>query len=813
MLVGLYTRGGAIARRLAAAIESFEDVDVPVGALDVAFYRDDIGLRAVQPLGPTEVPVDVTGRVVVLVDDVLYTGRTIRAALDALTELGRPRAVQLAVLVDRGHRELPIRADFVGKNLPTRIGEDVRVRLAETDGGDDAVELWGEPRAGTKRRPARERIEETHEALLSVDDLDREGSRSCSTCRSTFLEVTRREIPKVPALRGKTVVSLFYEDSTRTRLSFETAAKRLSADTMSFTVSQLVGEQGREPARHGADDRGDGHRRDRRAPPAAGAPHRVAEWIDAAVDQRGDGSPRAPDPGAARRVHPAPPPRPGARRRARRDRRRRPALPGRRAATCRPSPRSAPRSRSSAPPTLLPESLEGWPVTVSHDLDDVLAEVDVVYLLRIQHERRTRRCSRRCASTPRAAGSPSERAALLKPDTLVMHPGPMNRGIEIAAEVAEGPASLVIDRSRTVSRCAWPSSTRCSAQGAALSEPPSALLIRGGRVVDATGERVAPTCSCRRARGRGRRRRSHAGGATCSTPSGCVVAPGLVDLQVHLREPGTEEAETIETGARPRRSGGSPRSCACRTPSPPLDDAAVVAPVLAPGRGRLVRRRIAGCITAGARARARADGRAARARRADLHRRRRLRGRRRRDAPRVRVRASLPGAVVAQHAEDPRSPPAATCTKGRGRAGSASPAARRPPRTSSWPRPRARAGSPARRYHFLHLSTAGAPSSCARPRRAGCPSPPRRTRTTSRSPTSACASFDPMFKVNPPLRTDGRRRRGERGARRRHDRRDRHRPRAAHARGQGAPVRGGAAGHARGRDRAGGRAHRAGRAR
>lgn len=143
VLIGLYTRGTAIAARLARAIESFEGIAVPVGSLDVAFYRDDIALRPVQPLGPTEVPVDVTGRVVVLVDDVLFTGRTARAALDAITELGRPRAVQLAVLVDRGHRELPIRADFVGKNLPTKRAEDVRVHLSETDGGADGIELWG----------------------------------------------------------------------------------------------------------------------------------------------------------------------------------------------------------------------------------------------------------------------------------------------------------------------------------------------------------------------------------------------------------------------------------------------------------------------------------------------------------------------------------------------------------------------------------------------------------------------------------------------------------------------------------------------
>lgn len=145
VLVGLYTRGVALARRLAAAIESFEGVTVPVGALDVSFHRDDFRLRHVQPQGPTQIPADVTDRVVVIVDDVLFTGRTARAAMEGVMELGRPRAVQLAVLVDRGHRELPIRADYVGKNLPTSQNEDVRVRLEEVDEEVDGVEIWGPP--------------------------------------------------------------------------------------------------------------------------------------------------------------------------------------------------------------------------------------------------------------------------------------------------------------------------------------------------------------------------------------------------------------------------------------------------------------------------------------------------------------------------------------------------------------------------------------------------------------------------------------------------------------------------------------------
>jgi pyrimidine operon attenuation protein/uracil phosphoribosyltransferase len=137
VLVGIAARGDDLARRLAAEIGRIEGAEVPVGALDISFYRDDIGLRKEAPeVHETRIPFDISGRTVVLVDDVLFTGRTIRAAMDALVDLGRPRAIQLAVLVDRGHRELPIRADYVGKNTPTRAEDLVRVLLEETDGAD-----------------------------------------------------------------------------------------------------------------------------------------------------------------------------------------------------------------------------------------------------------------------------------------------------------------------------------------------------------------------------------------------------------------------------------------------------------------------------------------------------------------------------------------------------------------------------------------------------------------------------------------------------------------------------------------------------
>ena len=149
LLLGIPSGGVPLAQRIAVAVEEFSGVAIPVGSLDTTLYRDDLRNRPHRALRPTNIPVDIDGAVVILVDDVLYSGRTIRAALDSLRDIGRPAAIQLAVLVDRGHRELPIRADYVGKNIPTSKDEDVTVSLTPLD-AEDRVTLVRPAEGGTK---------------------------------------------------------------------------------------------------------------------------------------------------------------------------------------------------------------------------------------------------------------------------------------------------------------------------------------------------------------------------------------------------------------------------------------------------------------------------------------------------------------------------------------------------------------------------------------------------------------------------------------------------------------------------------------
>jgi len=279
--------------------------------------------------------------------------------------------------------------------------------------------------------------------LLSIDDLDAEGLTAMLDLSEQFVAVNQRDIPKVPALRGKVVASLFYEDSTRTRLSFETAAKRLSCDVMTFSVAQSSVKKGESLLdtvqtieAMGIDAIVVRH-------PAAGAPHRIAGWIDASVINAGDG----------RHAHPT---------QALLDAltlRRHREIAGARVAIV-GDVRHSRVARSNvkalsllgaevtlvAPPTLLPESLEGWPVQVSHELDDVISEIDVVMLLRMQFERQREALFPTVREYTARYGLTEARAERLKPDALIMHPGPMNRGVEVAAAVADGPASLVTEQ-------------------------------------------------------------------------------------------------------------------------------------------------------------------------------------------------------------------------------------------------------------------------------------------------------------------------------------------------------------------------------
>lgn len=281
--------------------------------------------------------------------------------------------------------------------------------------------------------------------LLGIEDLSRTEVEDLLDLAESFAEVLGRERPKVPALLGKTVVSLFYEDSTRTRLSFETAAKRLSADTMTFSVSTSSVAKGeslldtvRTIEAMGADAFVVRHR-------AAGAAHRVASWTDASVVNAGDGRHEHPtqallDAFTLRRHRGA-------------------SLDGARIAIV-GDIRNSRVARSGiaawttlgadvtlvGPPTLIPEHAPSLPVRVDHDLDRAIADVDVVYLLRIQKERAAEALFPSVREYHLRYGLTTERFAAMGADTLVMHPGPMNRGVEIAPEVADSERSLVTEQ-------------------------------------------------------------------------------------------------------------------------------------------------------------------------------------------------------------------------------------------------------------------------------------------------------------------------------------------------------------------------------
>ena len=278
--------------------------------------------------------------------------------------------------------------------------------------------------------------------LLGIDDLGADGIGEVLRLADSFLEVTRRDIPKVPALRGKTVVSMFYEDSTRTRLSFETAAKRLSADTMTFSAGSSSLRKGeslldtvRTVEAMGIDAIVVRHR-------SSGVPQRIAGWIDASIINAGDGWHEHPTQALLDAF---------TLRRHRGD-----SFAGMkmtivgdikhsRVARSNVKALSALGAEVTlvAPPTLMPPDLEGWPVTISYDLDEVLPTTDVLYVLRIQRERQQEALFPSLREYANRYGITTERLARLPADALVMHPGPTNRGVEIDALVADDPRSVI----------------------------------------------------------------------------------------------------------------------------------------------------------------------------------------------------------------------------------------------------------------------------------------------------------------------------------------------------------------------------------
>ncbi len=437
-------RGLAIARRLADAIEQFEGVAVPVGAprrrLLPRRHRAPLGAAARAHRDPRR---HQRAGSVVLVDDVLFTGRTVRAALDALTELGRPRAVQLAVLVDRGHRELPDPGRLRGQEPPDQASPRTcacassRSTAAPRTASSSGARSDGQPERRTHREaPAVDRRPRPRRASSLLDLVgalprghparDPEGARAAGQGRRVALlrglhphPHLVRDRGEAPVVRRHGVLGGELVGARRARACATPCRRsRRWASTPSSSAT-----------------------------PRPGTPDRVASWIDASVVNAGDGCHEHPTQALLDLAHAAPPPRRRPRGPAGRDRRRHPATRASRAATSLAMTALGADVTLVAPPTLLPPSLDGWPVAVSHDLDAVLARRR--RRLPAAHPARApqrRRCSRRCASTRRATASPSSAAARLRKDALVMHPGPMNRGVEIAAEVAEGPASIITEQ-------------------------------------------------------------------------------------------------------------------------------------------------------------------------------------------------------------------------------------------------------------------------------------------------------------------------------------------------------------------------------
>ena len=389
-----------------------------------------------------DLPFDVGGSRIVLVDDVLYTGRRVRAAINELFDYGRPAAIELAVLVDRGGRELPIEARCTSARAsPSRATHRSCCRATATAASTLSVRA-GRERAECVTRSSTRDGELQH--LLTLEGLP--GARSSiasSTPRVPFVSISERDVKKVPLLRGKTVFNLFFENSTRTRTTFEIAAKRLSADVINLNIGVVVDQQGRDAARHGRQPGRDERRHVRRAPRAERRPAPDRRALTRRpphihVINAGDGRHAHPTQGLLdlftirhykKDFHQP----------DRRDRRRRAAFARRALADPRPHHAGHARGARDRPEDAAAgRAWRAWACSVFHDMRAGLAGCDVVVMLRLQSERMKGALLPSAGEYFKHYGLTPEKLALAKPDAIVMHPGPMNRGVEIDSAVADG---------------------------------------------------------------------------------------------------------------------------------------------------------------------------------------------------------------------------------------------------------------------------------------------------------------------------------------------------------------------------------------
>ena len=585
MLLGIPSRGVPLAQRVAEKISSVEGYDVPVGSLDITMYRDDLRLKPARTLMPTEIPPGgVDGKIVVLVDDVLFSGRTIRAALDALSDVGRPQAVRLAVLIDRGHRELPIRADFVGKNLPTSLVERVRVSLEGVD-DVDAVTILGTVDGSTEGhrheappaergrpdpRRRRARAADRRGDALPRRPADQEAARAARPDRGQPL--LRGLHPHPDLVRGGRQAALAPTSSTS-----PPRARRCPRARASRTP--------RSPSRRWAPTRS--WSATPRAAPRTG--WRNSGWVRSSVVNAGDGTHEHPTQALLDAFTMW-------RHLARQDGG---GLDGRRVAIVGDVLHSR-VARSNAlllhtlgaevtlvaPPTLLPVGIDGWPVETSYDLDAVIPKADVVMMLRVQRERMHDSFFPTPREYSRRYGLDGKRMATLQDHTIVMHPGPMVRGMEITADVADsrplgdrraghqrrrrpdGRPVPAAGRLRARRRRRRMSTTYLIQNAALLGGEPTDLLLEDGVIKEigqiSTGSTEGPV--------------------EIVDATGLIALPGLVDLHTHLREPGREDAETVESGTHAAALGGFTAVHAMANTDPVADTAGVVEQVWRLGR-------------------------------------------------------------------------------------------------------------------------------------------------------------------------------------------------------------------------------------